>query len=126
MTHTPSKKLPTVHTNLTNNKTHNQYEKNLNLLKNSIANSKTTTFFNLEHTKTPNEIQKLVDDKKIEVTQSLYNESPDGVNIGIHVFKDGRLKVISSRFVQFPTGSLYSTDINEVKNKKKSKLLGIY
>lgn len=57
-----------------------------------------------------------INDKKIEVTQSLYNESPDGVNIGIHVFKDGRLKVISSRFVQFPTGSLYSTDINQVLN----------
>lgn len=55
-----------------------------------------------------------INDKKIEVTQSLYTESPDGMNIGIHVFKDGRLKVISTRFIEFPAGSIYSTDINEV------------
>ena len=53
-------------------------------------------------------------DKYVEVTQSFYEESPEGTNIRVHLMKDGRLIVKSSRFIEFPTGTLYSTDINEV------------
>lgn len=57
-----------------------------------------------------------IKDKKIEVTKSFYNESPDGTNIGIYVMWDGRLIVKSTRFIAYPAGSVYSTDINEVLN----------
>ncbi len=49
------------------NENDTQYEKNLTLLKNSIENDTTNNFYILEYTKISNDIQKLVDDKKIEI-----------------------------------------------------------
>lgn len=53
-------------------------------------------------------------DEYIDVTQSLYEESPEGTNLRVHLMKDGRLIVKSTRFIEYPAGTVYSTDINEV------------
>ncbi len=53
-------------------------------------------------------------DKYVEVTQSFYEESPEGTNLRVHLMKDGRLIVKATRFIEYPAGSVYSTDINQV------------
>ena len=49
------------------NKDDSQYDKNLTLLNNYILNKKISYFYALENTDIPNDVQKLIDDKNIEL-----------------------------------------------------------
>lgn len=49
------------------NEKDNQYEKNLNLLKNSIQNGEISYFYNLEYSLVSKDVQELINDKKIEL-----------------------------------------------------------
>ena len=72
------------------NEKDNQYEKNLNILKNKIENEETKNFYILEYTNTSNDIKKLVEDKKIKlltirnlknITDEERNNDLDYINI---------------------------------------------
>ncbi len=69
---------------------HEQYEKNLALLKEAIENSKVTYFYQLEDTNLSKDVKSLVDDNKIKtiefrnlknITDSERNNKDDYVNI---------------------------------------------
>lgn len=71
------------------NEQDSQYEKNLNLLKNSINNKKTTHFFTLEYTDISNDIQELIENEKItqSTIKNLKNITDDERNNNLDYIK---------------------------------------